>query len=53
MTFFIKGGRRNQNFSCIFNSQYKCKNGLVLTVYLIKTHFNAFANRADPDQAAA
>ena len=24
----------------------------VLTLYLIATHFNAFANRADPDQAA-
>ena len=26
--------------------------GNELTIYLIETPFNAFANRADPDQAA-
>ena len=37
---------------CIGVLVYRLASAMLLTLYLKETPFNAFANRADPDQAA-
>ena len=38
-----------QNHRCISALQTRAR--LPLSIYLIEAHFNAYANRGDPDQA--